>query len=212
MPIELPARIAFLKKIHLFYGLDDNELAVIAEKLDESFVPKDGVVFKQGDRATSFYLIYNGSVRIARKQQGKEIQLARLVKDDYFGEMALVVNRLRSATVTATTDTLLLVLPRDHFRQLYKQAPHLRENLSLAIKSRELSRQLHFKWLRSDEVIYFMARKHPIVLYRNLIVPSLTLLLPMIVFYGWLTAVHFLIVLMPSRIYIIVSRVGRSTF
>ena len=194
MPIEIPARVAFLKKIHLFYGLGDSELEVIAEKLHESSVPKDGVVFKQGDKATGFYLIYGGSVRIVRRQQGKEIQLARLVKDDYFGEMALVEKRPRSGTVVALDDTSLLVLPREHFQELYKDAPHVRENLSLAIQSRNLSRQLHFKWLRPDEVIYFMARKHPIILYQNLVLPTLALALPAGLFYGWFVVAHFIIV------------------
>ncbi len=194
MPIELPSRIAFLKKIHLFYGLGDDELAVIAEKLHESSVPRDGVAFKQGDKATGFYLIYGGSVRIVRRQQGKEIQLARLVKGDYFGEMALVEKRPRSGTVFALEDTSLLVLPREDFQQLYKEAPHVRENLALAIRSRNLSRQLHFKWLRTDEVIYFLARKHPIVLYQSLFVPSLALALPLGLFYAWLTLAHFIIV------------------
>ncbi len=198
MAIETYARIAFLKKIHLFYGMDDDELAVIAEKLRESAVPKGGVVFKQGDRATSFYLIYAGSVQIVRRQQGREIQLARLVKDDYFGEMALVANRLRSGTVTALEDSFLLVLPREHFQELYKEAPHLRENLALAIHSRQLSRQLHFKWLRSDEVIYFLARKHSVILYQTLIVPVLAFALPVGLFYTWLTVVHFLIVVLAA--------------
>jgi CRP-like cAMP-binding protein len=199
VPIELPARVAFLKKIHLFHGLGENELAVIAEKLWESPVPKDGVVFKQGDKATSFYLIYGGSVRIFRKDRGKEeVQLARLVKDDYFGEMALVANRPRSGTVVAVTDTLLLVLSRDQFHQLYKEAPHLRLNLELAIKSRELAQRLRFKWLRPDESIYFLARKHSIVLYQNLVLPAAILALPIVLFYGWFTIAPYIVVLLAA--------------
>ncbi len=204
MAIEIPARIAFLKKIHLFQGLEDGELALLAEKLDEASVPKGGVVFKQGDRATAFYLIYGGNVRIMRGQKGNEVQLARLVKGDYFGEMALVANRLRSGTVTALADTSLLVLSREHFQQLYKEAPHLRLNLALAIHSRELARQLHFKWLRADEVIYFLARKHPIVLYRNLALPILTLALPFGLFYAWFTLVQFMIVALAGGLSLLV--------
>ncbi|HKG53726.1 MAG TPA: cyclic nucleotide-binding domain-containing protein, partial [Anaerolineales bacterium] len=105
MPIELPAKIAFLKKIHLFHGLEEEEYTAMAEELQEEAVPKGGVVFQQGGKADSFYLIYGGSVRIVRRQNNKEIQLARLVREDYFGEMALVEKRPRSATVTALADT-----------------------------------------------------------------------------------------------------------
>ena len=58
MAIEIPARVAFLKKIHLFHGLEDDALEVIANELVEMQVPKGGVVFPQGVKADSFYLIY----------------------------------------------------------------------------------------------------------------------------------------------------------
>ena len=98
--------------------------------------------FAQGGKADSFYLIYGGSVRIVRKQNKKEFQLAVLVKNDYFGEMALVQKRLHSGTVTALTDTSLLVLSRKDFEKLYKSNPQLKINLEIAIKSRQLARRL----------------------------------------------------------------------
>ncbi len=194
MPIETAARIAFLKKIHLFHGLEDAEFEAVANELDESTFAKGGVVFEQDGKADSFYLIYEGKVRITRKQEKKEIQLALLVKNDYFGEMALVARRRRSATVTALVDTTLLVLSRADFEKLYKQAPQIKENLEIAVQSRILARKLEFKWLRPDEVIYFLARKHPIVLWQKLVLPFLALLVPAGFFYAWFSIINFLIV------------------
>ena len=194
MAIETPARVAFLKKIHLFYGLEDDDYERIASELDEMQVPKGGVVFEQGAKADSFYLIYGGSVRIVRKQKNKEFQLAILVKNDYFGEMALVEKRLRSGTVTALTDTSLLILSRQDFEKLYKSDPQLKINLEIAIKSRQLARSLMFQWLRPDEVIYFLARKHPIVLYQKLVAPLVALCIPLFFFYAWFFISGFVIV------------------
>ena len=194
MAIEIPARVAFLKKIHLFHGLEDDALEVIANELVEMQVPKGGVVFPQGVKADSFYLIYGGSVRIVRKQNNKEFQLAVLVKNDYFGEMALVEKRLRSGTVTALADTSLLVLSRKDFDKLYKSNPQLKVNLEIAIRSRQLARSLQFAWLRPDEVIYFLARKHAVVLYQKLAWPLVGLVVPLFFFYGWFFLAHFLIV------------------
>ena len=194
MAIEISARIAFLKKIHLFYGLEDDDYERIANELEEMPVAQGGVVFEQGVKADSFYLIYGGSVRIVRKQNNKEIQLAHLVKNDYFGEMALVEHRLRSATVTTLTDTLLLVLSRKDFDSLYKSDPQLKINLEIAIKSRQLARRLLFKWLRSDEVIYFLARKHRLILYQKLILPLVALSVPAFFFYAWYFIIGFAIV------------------
>jgi cyclic nucleotide-binding protein len=194
VPIELPARIAFLKKIHLFHGLEEDELAAIAAELQEVPVAQGEVVFQQDKKADSFYLIYGGSVRIVRRQNKKEFQLARLVREDYFGEMALVENRRRSATVTALTDTLLLVLSRQNFEKLYKQKPDLKLNLAVAIRSRQLARRLLFKWLRPDEVVYFLARKHPVILYQSLGLPILAFVVPIGLFYGWFAIAPFFIV------------------
>jgi hypothetical protein len=192
--IELPARIAFLKRIHLFYGLDDVELAAVAEQLEESAYAAGAVIFQQDTKADSFYLIYNGSVRIIRKKEGKEITLATLVKDDYFGEMALIQKRKRSGTGIALTDSLLLVLSREHLETLLKRAPHLRLNFDVAVQSRQLAQTLQFKWVAPDEVIYFLARKHPVILYRNLILPIVCFAVPLILIYAWLTMVKLLVV------------------
>ena len=198
MPIELPARIAFLKKIHLFHGLGDDELAAIAAELDEVPFPKDAVVFQQGGKADSFYLIYGGSVRIVRTQNKKEFQLAQLVREDYFGEMALIANRPRSATATALTDTSLLVLSRADFEKLFKKHPQAGLNMAVAIRSRELAQRLRFKWLRSDEVVYFLARKHIVILLQNIGLPVFLLLIPLALFYAWFAIVQSLVVVIAA--------------
>ena len=195
MRIDIPARIAFLKKIHIFHGLEDDALAAVAEELQEVNVSKDEVIFKQDAAAEAFYMIYGGSVRIVRKQDGREYQLALLVRNDYFGEMALISNRRRSATVTALQDTSLLLLSRADFQKLFKEHPEIESNLAVAVQSRQLARRLRFKWLRQDEVVYFLARKHPVVLYQKLALPILALLLPTALLYAWATIVPTFIVL-----------------
>lgn len=203
MPIELSAKIAFLKKIHLFHGLGEEELAAIAATLQEVPYAKDAVIFQQDGKADSFYLIYGGKVRIARTQNKKEYQLALLVREDYFGEMALVANRPRSATAVALTDTSLLVLSRGDFEKLFKQNPQLGLNMSVAIHSRQLAQRLRFKWLRSDEVIYFLARKHRVILWQNLGLPVFLLLIPIFLFYAWFTFVPSLVVIIAAVVSLI---------
>jgi hypothetical protein len=198
MPIELSDRIAFLKKIHLFHGLEEDELTAIAAELEEVSYPKGAVIFEQDAKADSFYLIYGGIVRIRRRQNRKEFQLARLVREDYFGEMALIANRPRSATANAETDTALLVLSRADFQKLFKQNPQLKLNLEVAIHSRQLAQRLRFKWLRPDEVVYFLARKHYVILVQNITLPVFLFLVPLVLFYAWIAMVHSLIVLIAA--------------
>jgi hypothetical protein len=193
VPIETAVKIAFLKKIHLFHGLKDDEFAALANELKEQLVPKDGVIFDQNTKADSFYLIYDGNVRIVQRTPKKETQLALLVKNDYFGELALVTSRRRSGTATALNDTTLLVLSRADFEKLFKRAPHIKTNFALAVRSRQLATRLQFKWLRPDEVVYFLARKHPIVLWEKLLQPLLASLVPIALFYIWIFYIHSLI-------------------
>lgn len=183
--IETSARIDFLKKIHLFHGLTDDEFAVLAEELDEFPVAQGAVIFQQDTGADAFYLIYGGSVRIVRKVEKKATLLATLVKYDYFGELALTMKRKRSATATAVVDTTLLKLSRADFDKLYKRAPQIKTNLLLAVRSRQLARKLNFRWLRPDEVVYFLARKHSIALWQKLVWPILSLIIPIGLFYMW---------------------------
>lgn len=194
MTVELSARLAFLKRIHLFRNLTDEQLTVFAEKMGETSYAAGGVIFEQGKRPESFYLIYEGNVRITRRQDRKEMQLARLVKDDYFGEMGLIQKRPRSGTAIALNDVALFVMAREDFEKFYKSLPQLRLNFDLAIRSRQLARKLQFKWLRPDEVIYFLARKHPIVLYKRLLGPLFGLALPLFFTYAWFAIAPFTIV------------------
>ena len=198
MAIELPARVSFLKKIHLFHGLGEDELAAIAAELQEFQYAQGSVIFQQGGKADSFYLIYGGSVRIVRTVNKKEYQLALLVREDYFGEMALVANRPRSATAVAQADTSILVLSRADFEKLFKKNPQLGLNMSVAIQSRQLAQRLRFKWLRSDEVVYFLARKHVVILLQNLVLPAALLLIPLSLFYAWFTIVPSLVVVIAA--------------
>lgn len=173
--------------------MKDDEFAALAEELDEFPVAKGEIVFQQDAKPDAFYLIYSGSVRVVRRVERKEHVLATLVKNDYFGEMALAANRRRSATATALVDSTLLKLSRADFEKLYKRAPQIKINLQLAIRSRQLARRLRFKWLRPDEVVYFLARKHPIVLWEKLTWPVVAILAPVAFFYIWLYMIPFTI-------------------
>ncbi len=175
-----------LKKIHLFHGFSVEDMTDIAERLSEVEYAEGQPIFEQGDKADGFFLIFKGKVIITRRVKKKDEVLATLVNNDYFGEMALISNRGRSATVKALMPTTALVLSDENFHQALKKNHKLKANLSITINSRQLARKLQFKWLRSNEVVYFLARKHPILLYQSLVMPALVLLLPIALFVAWM--------------------------
>ncbi len=171
-------RAIFLRKIHLFHDLTDDQLLKIAEKVTEVSFDTGGTILEQGAIGESFYLIYRGKVRVFRRRDGNEQELATLVSGDYIGEMELFSGRGRSATVTAIEPTQLLRFSKNVFHEILTAYPSVKPNLGVSIASRKLARKMRFKWLRPGEVVYFLARKTSFYLLQVLIVPVIALLIP----------------------------------
>jgi hypothetical protein len=72
---------------------------------------------------------------------------------------------------------MVLALHRNKAGDLMKRAPAFKPSFDVVIESRRLWRKLQFKWVRSDEVVYFLARKHPIMLWNVLYLPIFFLIL-----------------------------------
>ena len=85
--------------------------------LERRFVPKDTLILKEGDPGTSAYLIQSGSVEVFTENEGKHIKLAKLELGQIFGEMALVFDENRTASVKAIEDCNLIVITRQSFQQ-----------------------------------------------------------------------------------------------
>jgi len=176
--IATPARAAFLSRIHLFRDLKEDDLLLVAEKMKEESFEEGQDVFKQGSSADRFFILFHGNVKITQERGKKTFYLATLVTSDYFGEEALFSSRKRSTTVTAVEKTLLFSLTRDEFNLLLKKFHKLKPSFEVSITSRRLARQQHFNWLAEGEMVYFVARKHEILLVRTLSAPVFSLIFP----------------------------------
>lgn len=88
-----------------------------ASILERRFVPKDVLVMKEGEEATCAYLIQSGTVEVYTELEGKKISLAKLDTGQIFGEMALVFDEPRSASVRTLEDCNLIILTRQSFQQ-----------------------------------------------------------------------------------------------
>ncbi len=171
--IPNPERIELMRRIHLFYQLEDDQFDSVASAAFEKTVQPGEVIIRQGETGNIFFMIFSGSVQVTRREpHGGEVQ-RRMVVGDYFGEDSLLLHHRQNATVTAVDETVLLGLTQADFNQLLKTVPQLKANFAVAVTSRRLARRMQFKWLREEagEVIYFLARKHPILLFRMLTLP-----------------------------------------
>jgi len=80
-------------------------------------------VFRQGDPGDAMYIIQSGAVEVAQQKNGREVVIAILEKGDFFGEMAILQNETRSATVTAISHTRLIPLSKTLLIDRLKRDP-----------------------------------------------------------------------------------------
>jgi len=173
---DIPTRIDFLRKLHLFRGLTDEELAWVAEELQEKTFQQTGIVFDEGSDADSLDIVFDGRVNILRRGKDKPIKVASLVRGDYFGEQGLLNGKKRTATVEAEPNTIVLILYREPFTRLMSKSLGLHQNFDIMMASRRLANELQFKWLTENEIIYFLTRKHQFLLIRAMVLPVLFLI------------------------------------
>jgi NADH dehydrogenase len=94
-------------------------------------------VFHQGEVGDRLYLVLGGEVEVLRREQGQDRLLARLGPGEWFGEMALLHQTMRNATVRCVTALDLLSLPREEFGVLAAHLPDLRQRFERVARERE---------------------------------------------------------------------------
>lgn len=103
--------------------------------LERKAAPAGSVVMRQGDGGNCAFLIQSGQVRVLSESAGRVVELARLGPGQIFGEMALVLDEKRSATVEAVEDTNLIVVTRKTFdEKLKKSDPTIRAIVPMLMK------------------------------------------------------------------------------
>lgn len=114
----------FLQDRTLFSGLSEEELSRVVKIMGIRQYKRNEVIFLEGDLGDSFYLIFAGEIRIYKlSPDGREKTLALIGAGDFFGEMALLDQKLRSASAEATIKTRLGVIHKEHFTKLIHQSP-----------------------------------------------------------------------------------------
>ena len=135
MERSISAREALLAA---FPGIDEIQVEEIASSAEQQTVPTETILCREGAFESTFYVILSGQVRVSKKlNQNQERTLKVLGPGGFFGEMAIIHDAPRAATVTTLTPVTLLVIHKDSFTGLLEQ----NKSVSLAV-IREVSRRL----------------------------------------------------------------------
>jgi CRP-like cAMP-binding protein len=133
-------RLQLLRRVWLFAGLDDRELASIAAVSRERSCQRGEVLVRQGDACGDLFSVLQGRLKVGSVAgEDAEVLLSVVGPGDVFGEIALLDDEPRSATVVALEPCRLLIVPRDSFRPLLRELPALSLRL-LQILARHVRR------------------------------------------------------------------------
>jgi len=117
-------------------GLTTSEVGQILSMAETKSFPEGTLILSEGDLADTFYILTEGRVSIYLDQDGDHHELRQLFAGDYFGEMALLNNDKRSASVVALDDVILYGISKDHFQKLTHSHPELTARISRHIVER----------------------------------------------------------------------------
>jgi CRP/FNR family cyclic AMP-dependent transcriptional regulator len=120
-------KIDFLKSIRLFREIGEKDLIYILESLTERTYLKGETIFSEGDIGRALFIIASGKVTLTvfDKEIKKAKQLAEVHPGEMFGEMALLEEMPRSATVTAAEDTKVLMMFNSKLENLFLSKPKI---------------------------------------------------------------------------------------
>jgi CRP-like cAMP-binding protein len=132
MALGRNAKIDHIRGVPLFARCTRAEVAEVAKIADEIDIPEGKALTREGDRGREFFVLLEGSAIVRRG--GRKVNT--LGPGDFFGEIALVSRSPRTATVTTTSPSQLLVITDGRFRSLLDHSPRIQLRILEALADR----------------------------------------------------------------------------
>lgn len=137
---DMQQRLEILKQVDLFQSLTETELECFARDISEIQIEKESVLFSEGDIGRDMYILAKGSLLIFKKNR----RITTISPPDYIGEMSIIEDKPRSATVIAAPGSKMFKITSEQFERYFAERP---ESLVSMIKT--LSRRIR----RDNELI-----------------------------------------------------------
>jgi CRP/FNR family cyclic AMP-dependent transcriptional regulator len=132
MRLRKDAKIELMKRVPLFAQCSKQELAAVASVADEIDLRQGKELTTQGRPGREFFVLVEGEAEV--RKNGRKL---RTLKDgDFFGEIALVMKRPRTATVVAKTPVRVLVITDRSFKSLLEHSPSIQIKVLQALAQR----------------------------------------------------------------------------
>ncbi len=144
-------KIQFLRQVSLFRSLSDKALLDLSAITIEQTIPAKTIVFKEGDRGDALYIVKNGKVNILKRNSaGIDSVLATLGKGAVIGDMAIIDEQPRSASVATIQESVFLIITKDDFRNLLGEIPEISFQILKMTTERLRATNIHLKELETS--------------------------------------------------------------
>jgi CRP/FNR family transcriptional regulator, cyclic AMP receptor protein len=132
MRLGKDGKVELIRKVPLFSRLNKKGLEDVAHIADELDLPAGKMMAEEGDRGREFFVLLEGEADVTKGDQS----INTMKPGDFFGEIALVTQMPRTASVTATTPVRVLVITERDFGALLKRAPEVSRQVAEALAER----------------------------------------------------------------------------
>lgn len=126
-PVELGEVVPQSSVVPLFADLTQEEFNEFTTRMVFHTVPAGQVIVKEGDTGAAVYVVTRGTVKVTTTMEGKSVELAVLQPSDFFGEIAFLTGKPRTATVSAAEECDILEVPEAQLKDLISSKPRIRE-------------------------------------------------------------------------------------
>ncbi len=124
--VDIKSNVQILSRVPLFTGLSEKQLKKIANRLTKRNYAEGEAIITQGKGGEGLFVLSDGKAEAVRLQpDGETITVNQFGPNDFFGELALLDEGLRTASVIAKSEVTCLILTRWDFKGILKDEPEM---------------------------------------------------------------------------------------
>jgi CRP-like cAMP-binding protein len=142
--MSIQTEVELLRRVPLFANIDTSRLKLLAFTSERLTFNEGATLFREGDRGDSAFLILSGAVDVAVNSPNGQVVVATLAENNIVGEMSLLCEMPRTATVIATKPLDTLKIKKDLFFQLMRDLPQMTLEImrELAVRLNNANKEL----------------------------------------------------------------------
>jgi CRP/FNR family cyclic AMP-dependent transcriptional regulator len=115
-----------IENVSIFTGMDPNDIALIEQRMVRRTYPRNTIILSEGDKSDSLYVILSGKVKVyLNDENGKEAIINYQEAGEYFGELSLIDDYRRSASIMTTVKSTMAIMSKQAFHQVLQSNPNI---------------------------------------------------------------------------------------